>query len=532
FASSPESDLHFDLAQVAGATLEARLAQLALWIQQAQSLDLAFSLKVGAAHLHLGRGSQHVRAATTLLASYQASSQEIIRPAGRNGKFFKALFWSDLGQEISEGIRTSLTTLAAISAAPLIAEASGISKSGLLLYAILPIFLSLPRIRNIFARRYALEKHLSSLLAGLGLLITGHAFQWTPSTESAAILLSMMVLSKGLELRRFGDGVVHLLGISLMLMATLLFEQDIPRTVLMVGGVIWSFLLLKDLNSDRNLNFAETSSWRRLLQWDLILSVPALVVLFLFFPRFISPFSKWIEDRQGAQVGFSDLMDLSEMAKLARSQEIAFRVEFNDNRPPLTNQLYWRGSVLDSSNGLQWNPLSYAKETELQTAQKTEDPIITYEMMLEPRFGKRLFALESAVSLTMPSALTNAMNVQTLVHGQYGMKFPLSGLSRFEGRSLLTGRLQNLGARPMARKFPVSDQVSSLVRGWRSQTKSNEEMVQLGLNYFSANDFVYSPEALALTSVDEFLFKTRKGFCEHFAAAYTVLMREAGIPAR
>jgi hypothetical protein len=32
--------------------------------------------------------------------------------------------------------------------------------------------------------------------------------------------------------------------------------------------------------------------------------------------------------------------------------------------------------------------------------------------------------------------------------------------------------------------------------------------------------------------VDDFLFTSRKGFCEHFATAFTVLMRAAGVPAR
>ena len=35
-----------------------------------------------------------------------------------------------------------------------------------------------------------------------------------------------------------------------------------------------------------------------------------------------------------------------------------------------------------------------------------------------------------------------------------------------------------------------------------------------------------------LDSVDDFLFNTRRGFCEHFASAFTVLARAAGIPAR
>ena len=37
---------------------------------------------------------------------------------------------------------------------------------------------------------------------------------------------------------------------------------------------------------------------------------------------------------------------------------------------------------------------------------------------------------------------------------------------------------------------------------------------------------------LGRDSVDDFLFETQRGFCEHFASAFTFLMRAAGIPAR
>jgi hypothetical protein len=37
---------------------------------------------------------------------------------------------------------------------------------------------------------------------------------------------------------------------------------------------------------------------------------------------------------------------------------------------------------------------------------------------------------------------------------------------------------------------------------------------------------------LGADPVDEFLFQTRSGFCEHYASAFTFLMRAAGIPAR
>jgi hypothetical protein len=59
-------------------------------------------------------------------------------------------------------------------------------------------------------------------------------------------------------------------------------------------------------------------------------------------------------------------------------------------------------------------------------------------------------------------------------------------------------------------------------------------VVARALEYFNTRPFVYTlkPGALGKDPLDAFLFETRRGFCEHYAAAFTLLMRLAGIPAR
>ena len=54
------------------------------------------------------------------------------------------------------------------------------------------------------------------------------------------------------------------------------------------------------------------------------------------------------------------------------------------------------------------------------------------------------------------------------------------------------------------------------------------------LTMFREQPFVYTldPPKLADNAMDEFLFETRRGFCEHYSSAFVVLMRAAGIPAR
>jgi transglutaminase-like putative cysteine protease len=58
--------------------------------------------------------------------------------------------------------------------------------------------------------------------------------------------------------------------------------------------------------------------------------------------------------------------------------------------------------------------------------------------------------------------------------------------------------------------------------------------VRRAIDFFRGNRFQYTrePPKLGEHSVDEFLFDTRQGFCEHFASSFVFLMRSAGVPAR
>jgi len=54
------------------------------------------------------------------------------------------------------------------------------------------------------------------------------------------------------------------------------------------------------------------------------------------------------------------------------------------------------------------------------------------------------------------------------------------------------------------------------------------------LAHFQRNPFFYtlSPALLGEQRIDDFLFNTRSGFCEHYASTFTFLMRAVGIPSR
>ena len=116
---------------------------------------------------------------------------------------------------------------------------------------------------------------------------------------------------------------------------------------------------------------------------------------------------------------------------------------------------------------------------------------------------------------------------------------PLRNRLRYEVSSHLRYRY-GLDERPellrRALRLPrgYNPKTVELGRAIRAQSSDDLDVIKQVLNRFRAEPFFYTlvPPELGRDSMDEFLFVTRQGFCEHYAAAFVVLMRAAGVPAR
>jgi len=120
-----------------------------------------------------------------------------------------------------------------------------------------------------------------------------------------------------------------------------------------------------------------------------------------------------------------------------------------------------------------------------------------------------------------------------------------------QGKSNVTSRLRytaqsHLAYRANAEEDPFQLQralliprdfnprAQQLAAGWRASQSGNEAIMRAALDYFNREGFQYTlePPALGVHNVDDFLFETHKGFCEHYASSFVFLMRAAGVPAR
>jgi transglutaminase-like putative cysteine protease len=114
---------------------------------------------------------------------------------------------------------------------------------------------------------------------------------------------------------------------------------------------------------------------------------------------------------------------------------------------------------------------------------------------------------------------------------------PLTQPMRYVQQSAITASYPGnprIDAGPNLRLPDANPRTHAYARELREKYPDDRQFIGAVLTWFNQEKFVYtmSPGPLGNDSIDEFLFDTRRGFCEHYASAFVVLLRAAGIPAR
>ncbi len=338
-----------------------------------------------------------------------------------------------------------------------------------------------------------------------------------------ALLVGMLAL-KLLELRTLRDAALSVFILFFLTMGSFLFSQSFWLAGYLVLAVLLGIATLV------RMSFPDGPSDRQAIRLsvDLLLkALPLALLLFVFFPRIEGTLWALPTDAHAARAGMSDSMSPGSINELVQSDAVAFRVSFRGVRPP-AQQLYWRGLVLWDTNGQSWTRGRVAT-VGARGLVRGKAPV-RYSITLEPTNEPWLVALDWPARAP-PGALVSAGDV--LSYAQ-----PVSQRVRYSVTSVLRPRAAALSAfaraRALALPHSTSARVITLAQHWRAQATDDTAIVNDALDFFRRNDFVYTltPPLLGADPVDEFLFDTRSGFCEHYAAAFVTLMRAAGIPSR
>ncbi len=399
-----------------------------------------------------------------------------------------------------------------------------------------------------------------SLIVSVGLTLL--TYQSIFGRQAGITLVTILAALKTLELRARRDAfVITSLGFFLIL-TQFLFSQAIGVALLMLLALLG--LLSALVLAQRSVGRPSLGSALGAAARCLVMGVPVMLALYVFFPRFGPLWS--VPADSGARTGLSEQMRLGGVAELAQDDSVALRVRFLDT-PPAPDQRYFRGPVLDQFDGQNWTS-SLPELRQRNSRDVTPDASLTptaaqanasvtaagrsvrYQLTLEPN-QLRVLPLLDGTLLAAPSPPQTEPTLQRV------------GLN-WVAPSRVTDRIQiDAQAWLMARDAPAAPDALTLrrwtqlppghnprTRAWANDMRARPEfrdanastlamalmqhIRQAGFRYTLApgEDAQDANGQPVPHLVDQFWLDRRSGFCEHFAASFVVVMRALDVPAR
>ena len=349
--------------------------------------------------------------------------------------------------------------------------------------------------------------------------------------DAGVAMLVLLVAFKMLEMRARRDLFVVIFLCFFLLLTTFFYAQGIGSALMMAASIALLF------GAQLSFQFTGAAPPLRRRLWlgtrVVLLAAPLAVTLFFLFPRLQGPLWGMPGDARSGRTGLSNSMAPGNMSSLALSQDTAFTVRFIDPAPP-QEQLYWRGVVLGAFDGRTWVQVGAGLPPGATIDVAMRGRAVRHQVTLEPTGRHWLFVLDlpaglprldgnpaamsPEIELTAAAPIEQRVRYDAVSHPGYslqaGVELPGAELwlalpDGFNPRALADGAaLRRLGD-PIRR-------INTVLRRFHDEAYS----------------YTLEPPLLGRHSVDEFLYQTRAGFCEHYASAFVVLMRAAGVPAR
>lgn len=385
--------------------------------------------------------------------------------------------------------------------------------------------------------------------AALMILLIFSQFGLTIGRDAGAALLTIMLAFKIVEIRSLRDYYLSCFLGFFLVITNFFYNQSMLMVALMLVVIVLLTGCLISINSSHTTQ----SSFQRLkLSSRMVLqAIPVTLFLFILFPRISGPIWGLPQDAntnittsmseqltlgelppRSGTTGISDEIQMGKISQLIQSDEIAFRVEFADDSMPPASKRYWRGPVLWLSDGTVWSPIQSGQINRQTPSVAVRGQGYDYTITLEPHNKRWLFALDMPTDTPamIPSYLSSDGRLDSSKAIKNRSQYSMTSYTDY--RFNADGDLNLWAALQLPKdKHP---RTLALAEQWQQQTDSPEAYINHALQFFNQQDFVYSlsPPALHGDTVDQFLFETREGFCEHYAASFTILMRAAEIPTR
>jgi transglutaminase-like putative cysteine protease len=369
---------------------------------------------------------------------------------------------------------------------------------------------------------------LKLMLAAIGLFAIFASYGTLKGVEPGISLLVVLVSLKVLEAHTAREfQVMVLMGWVLCLCGFFLSQDFVIALSLLTAFALLLVALIQFYRGSSPGAF-----WPPLATTFKILvqAAPLVVLLFVLFPRINTGLRVDFRANRLASSGFSDRLSPGSIAALANSSEIAFRAEFPGSTATPPGSMYWRGAVMWHCDGLEWRAPYVPVSVSRSARQLPRGNTIRQRITLAPHGARWMFALDRPFEIPPGAILARGdylWSVQTI---RKARRYEVVSAVGAVGKELTPGERREALELPPS----ISPAVRDLTQSWTTQNSNPRAIVNSALQFFQTQGFRYSltPGEYKSNDLEQFLFRRRVGFCEHYAASFATLMRLAGVPAR
>ena len=302
-----------------------------------------------------------------------------------------------------------------------------------------------------------------------------------------------------------------------------------PALVLLVFGITIGLVLLTFYNKEPTMQLSR-HHFIPLLKTAAILPVVSLLLMLFFFailPRTAHPLWRFMQPdgMASSSSGFTEEVKPGNYSSLSTSRNLAFRAQCPELPPEI---LYWRGTVLNHTEGALWSRNQHIQETTSLSGGRPIHCAYYYP----PKMTKFLFTLD------LPTNITGIRHTGSDDH-VFTAEKPLLHNTRFTAQSRIGSFIttEQEGKPPINYlQLPenVSDRLGETADSIKDQGRTAKEKIELLQLFFKNQNLTYANDDLPGpdTPLDSFLFEKKRGYCEFFASSFALLSRLSGVPAR
>ncbi|MHC1479202.1 transglutaminase TgpA family protein [Frateuria aurantia] len=395
--------------------------------------------------------------------------------------------------------------------------------------------LLLAGLRPALACRHGISKPLARrwLLAGLVMLLLaiGAAYrgEWLARETGIALATGLLVL-KAMESAQRRDLQIVAGFACFVTMSALLTDQGMSNTLLAGLCLIAPLCCLQALQADAA---PAAALWRDAIPMTvlLLLAIPVTAIAFLLAPRLSSPL--WgASGPPLAETGLGPQLSPGDFSQILNNDAPALRISFSSTPPPET-QRYFRAYVLWHFDGTDWNAAPPIATSD-HAAMTADAPVTHYQVIMEASGQRHLPVLDWPVG---PAKVAGAhLDADGILLRTAAVDSTIGYSMTSTGHPPISRGELDPVSRQAGLQWPAGAAPQTLAQGrrWRAQGLDDEAIVAHALQMFRRQGFSYtlSPPPVSGDATDGFLFGTRRGYCVHYASAFVLLMRAAGLPAR